>query len=368
MTPRIERRGSVARRYGIAVIAVALAGAARLALSATFSNEVPFLLQLVAVAVAATIGGLGPGILATVLGAAMGFFLANAVANPEPNLGAELRRFLLEAAMISARGGWLAVVRQRADASEIARADLEKQMIEVGDKERRRFGHDLHDGLGQQLTGIALLSESLSKELASPNPPPAQQSAQQAEQISQLVSETIGWTRELARGLSPLTLETDGLVAAFEELAARAKRLFKINCIFDSELEELPIAEDRAIHVYRIVQEAISNSVRHGKAKNVRIGAATQDGRIVMTVTDDGSGLSAKTVAHPGLGLRIMQYRANLIGAELHVARASEKGGTIVSCALPREGATEARNDRNGEPAEPAESAARHEHRQAAKR
>jgi signal transduction histidine kinase len=364
-TPRIERGGSIVRRYGIAVIAVAVAGAARLALSATFANEVPFLLQLVAVAVAATVGGLGPGVLATILGAAMGFFLANTAANPEPNLGPELRRFLLEAAMISALGGWLAVVRQRAQASEVARGDLEKQMIEVGDKERRRFGHDLHDGLGQQLTGIALLSESLSKELASSNPPPAQQAAQQAEQISQLVSETIGWTRELARGLSPLTLETDGLVAAFEEMASRAKRLFKINCIFDSELDELPVAEDRAIHVYRIVQEAISNSVRHGKARNVRIAASMEDGRIAMTVTDDGSGLSAKTVAHPGLGLRIMQYRANLIGAELHVARASEKGGTIVSCALARTNITEIGNGRDGTPTEPA---ARHQSAQAGER
>jgi signal transduction histidine kinase len=270
-------------------------------------------------------------LLATFLGAAMGFFLANTAAAPEANLGPELRRFLLEASLISALGGWLAVTRQRAQGSEVARADLEKQMIEVGDKERRRFGHDLHDGLGQQLTGIALLSESLSKELAAQHSP----IAQQAEQISELVSETIGWTRELARGLSPLTLETDGLAAAFEEMASRAQRLFKIKCRFASDVDELPIDDDGAIHVYRIVQEAISNSVRHGKAKNVHIAAMMQKGRVVITVTDDGSGLSAKTVAHPGLGLRIMQYRANLIGAELHVARATESGGTIVSCAMP---------------------------------
>jgi signal transduction histidine kinase len=335
--PRLERRQQRLRRYGIAVIAVAVAGVARLALATTFANEVPFLLQLVAVAAAATMGGLGPGLLATLLGGAMGFFLANTAATPEPNLGPELRRFLLEAAMISALGGWLAVARQRAESSEGARADLEKQMIEVGDKERRRFGHDLHDGLGQQLTGIALLSESLSKELAAHAPAsssPSGHLAQQAEQISQLVSETIGWTRELARGLSPLTLETDGLVAALEELATRSNRLFNINCRFDSEDTSLPIDDDSAIHVYRIVQEAISNSVRHGKAKHVRIAAATEGGKLTVTVTDDGSGLSAKTVAQPGLGLKIMQYRANLIDAELHVVRATERGGTTVSCAL----------------------------------
>lgn len=328
-TPRIEPRRTTVQRYAIAIIAVALAGAARAAFWGVLANEMPFLLQFVAVAIAATIGGLGPALLATILGGTVGYFLAS-YGDPPQNTFAELRRFLLEASLISALGAWLAVARQRAQSSDVARAALEKQMIEVGDTERRRFGHDLHDGLGQQLTGIALLSESLSNQLTAQSSP----QAAQAEQISELVSETIGWTRELARGLSPLTLETDGLAAALDELAKRANRLFNISCRFDTHSDELPIAEDAAVHVYRIVQEAISNSVRHGKAKHVEICAAVESGMLTMTVTDDGSGLSAKTVAQPGLGLRIMQYRANLIGAKLHVARAAERGGTIVSCTL----------------------------------
>ena len=327
--PRLEPRRAMLQRYAIAVVAVALAGAARGLFWQVLANDVPFLLQLVAVAVAATFGGLGPGILATLLGAAVGFVLGH-YGGPEPYIFAELRRFLLEATLISALGGWLTVARQRAEASDIARAALEKQMIEVGDKERRRFGHDLHDGLGQQLTGIALLSESLSNQLTAQSSP----HAKQAEQIAALVTETIGWTRELARGLSPLTLEMDGLVAAIEELATRANRLFNINCRFDCPDNDLPVAEDAAVHIYRIVQEAISNSVRHGKAKAVEICAQVERGNFAITVTDDGSGLSAKTVAEPGIGLRIMQYRANLIGAQLHVARATERGGTIVSCTL----------------------------------
>lgn len=327
--PRLEPRWTRIRRYGIAVIAVALAAAARGVFWGVLANDVPFLLQLVAVAVAATFGGLGPGVLATILGAAVGFVLGH-YGGPEPYIFAELRRFLLEASLICALGGWLTVARQRAESSDHARAALEKQMIEVGDKERRRFGHDLHDGLGQQLTGIALLSESLSNQLTAQSSP----HAPQAGQIASLVTETIGWTRELARGLSPLTLEIDGLAAALEELAARATRLFNIQCHFDCNRIDLPISEDAAIHVYRIVQEAISNSVRHGKAKHVEICAEVESGMLTMTVTDDGSGLSAKTVAEPGIGLRIMQYRANLIGAKLHVARATERGGTIVSCTL----------------------------------
>ncbi|MBC8108874.1 MAG: ATP-binding protein [Anaerolineae bacterium] len=347
-TPRVEPRRTTIQRYGIAIIAVALAGAARAVFWGVLANDVPFLLQLVAVAVAATIGGLGPGLLATILGAAVGFFLAS-YGDPARNSLSELSRFLIEASLISALGGWLAVARQRAEASDIARAALEKQMLEVGDKERRRFGHDLHDGLGQQLTGIALLSESLSNQLTAKSSP----HALQAEQIASLVTETIGWTRELARGLSPLTLETDGLSAALEELAARASRLFTISCRFDCEQDTLPVADDAAIHVYRIVQEAISNSVRHGKAKHVEICAELESSVLTMTVTDDGSGLSAKTVAQPGIGLRIMQYRANLIGAKLHVARVSERGGTIVSCTLGasasngRRTEPEARDDRH---------------------
>ncbi|CAN5534325.1 hypothetical protein BH09PLA1_BH09PLA1_32070 [soil metagenome] len=328
-TPRTEPRADVWRRYGIAIAAVARACAARISFWGVFANDVPFLLQLVAVAVAATFGGFGPGLLATCLGGVVGYCLAN-YSGAEPNLIAELRRFLLEAMLISALGGWLTAARQRAEDSDRARAVLEKQMIEVGDKERRRFGHDLHDGLGQQLTGIALLSESLSHQLSAQSSP----QAQQAEQIAALVTETIGWTRELARGLSPLTLESDGLRAAIEELASRANRLFNITCLFDCEQDELPIAEDSEIHIYRIVQEAISNSVRHGKAKTVRIQALVEGDTIAMTVTDDGSGLSAKTIAQPGIGLRIMQYRANLIGAKLHVVRGPDKCGTTVSCTL----------------------------------
>jgi signal transduction histidine kinase len=124
-------------------------------------------------------------------------------------------------------------------------------------------------------------------------------------------------------------------------LATRAKKLFGIACTFDCEYDEVPIPDESAVHVYRIIQEAVSNSVKHGKARHVVIrvvvGRAGSDGSdlVTMTVTDDGSGLSAKTVAHPGIGLRIMQYRANLIGAKLSVMRSTAQGGTIVTCAIP---------------------------------
>src|SRR5262249_49478808 len=132
-----------------------------------------------------------------------------------------------------------------------------------------------------------------------------------------------------------------GLVAAIDELAARATKLFNVTVRWDCEDDRLPVDEQSAGHVYRIVQEAVSNSVKHGKAKLVQIRAEVGRGggqEVHVTVTDDGVGLSAKTVAQPGIGLRIMQYRAKLIGAKLSVARAAPSGGTIVSCIVPVSG------------------------------
>src|SRR5687767_13380816 len=128
--PRTDARGwETLRPYAIAVVAVALAGVARLVLGRMFSTDVPFILQLVAVAVAATFGGFGPGLVATCLGGAIGFFLGETGGvhgwrGVDPSLYGELRRFLLEASMISALGGWLTVARQRAESSDRARAAL----------------------------------------------------------------------------------------------------------------------------------------------------------------------------------------------------------------------------------------------------
>src|SRR3954452_18220679 len=152
-------------RCRLAVLAVLGAvGVRRVLVGVLDNSHVPFLFQFVAVLAAAAFGGLGPWLLATALATLGGYFLF--VASPGgDHLSAQLIVFALEGCLISALGGWLRWARRRAESGDIARANLEKQMLEIGDKERRRFGHDLHDGLGQQLTGIALMSESLSHRL-----------------------------------------------------------------------------------------------------------------------------------------------------------------------------------------------------------
>jgi signal transduction histidine kinase len=225
--------------------------------------------------------------------------------------------------------GWaLDAARERARRKDADVRRLQRQILEIGDEERQRIGHDLHDGLGQQLTGISLLSESLAQQASAGNQP----TSADFERVTRLASEAVRQTRELARSLSPLTLENEGFVAAMEELSGIARVLFGIDCEWEYDGDEIPLDPKRAVHLYRIVQEAVSNSVKHGKAKRVRITATTKENELTLIVVDNGSGLSRKTITHPGLGLRTMAYRARMVGAELTAERVADPGGTIIRC------------------------------------
>jgi signal transduction histidine kinase len=185
--------------------------------------------------------------------------------------------------------------------------------------------------LGQHLAGISLLSASLAQRIENGS----SSTARDAEKISQLVAETIGWTRDLARGLSPVTLESDGLLAALEELAGNAQSLLGIQCTWRCEGGDPRLDRQSSLHIFRIVQEAVSNSVKHGKAKVVHVSLVVSGQSLTAEVIDDGCGLSAKTKANPGLGLRIMNYRARMVGAALSVQRAASTGGTVMTCRCP---------------------------------
>ena len=322
-------------RYGAPVLVVGVAVMLRVALASVIPLRSPFLLLFAAIMVSAAYGGLGPGILATVLAAlASDFFVTGFPVRLQdfhiPD-GAQLSLFFVEGLFLSLLGAMLHRARRRALSADAAARRLEQTILEISEGERRRIGHDLHDGLGQHLTGIALLAKALKQRLAGAKPAEAEQAAK----IAQLVNESIGWTRDLARGLSPVTLDTEGLAPALEELAVNASNLLGIKCTCAYDGEEFAIDGERALHLYRIAQEAINNSVKHGKGRNIRVGLARQGGTITMTVRDDGVGLSAKTLVNPGIGLQIMQYRARMIGAALTVTRAASSGGTLVTCSLP---------------------------------
>jgi PAS domain S-box-containing protein len=205
---------------------------------------------------------------------------------------------------------------------------LELEILEISAREQRRIGHDLHDGVCQQLVAIAYLTDILADRLQKKG----DAVAPDAEKICTLINEAIGQTRGVARGLFPVRLEENGLVSALEELAANASSLFKIQCSFSCE-ENLPRMENgAALHLYYIAQEAVLNAAKHSKAAHVKVALSRANDRFVLTVQDNGLGF-ALPVANPGLGIRIMRYRARVIGATFDLK--SEPGhGTQIACAF----------------------------------
>jgi signal transduction histidine kinase len=221
--------------------------------------------------------------------------------------------------------------RQRAEASAAETQELEGRLLEISDAEQRRIGHDLHDGLGQHLTGIALMTRRLERRLAAAGSADADEAAK----LCELAKTAVGWTHDLSRSLSPPALDSAGLPEALRELAAHVENLFSIQCVAECSPEFERLNLSAGAHLYRIAQEAITNAVRHGHARQVQIRLERIDGdTLSLSVIDDGRGIDG--AAEPatesdGMGLRIMRYRARMIGASIAVAH-PVSGGTVVSC------------------------------------
>ena len=226
------------------------------------------------------------------------------------------------------------------------RRRLEREVLRSAEEERRRIGQDLHDGLGQQLTGIGLIARGLARQLDAEGSP----AASEAHEIAQFIKEADEFARTLARGLVPVDLEANGLAAALERLCANAERLFGIACsveVRDAYDGARPVPHPT--HLFRIAQEAISNAVRHGRAGHVAVALAVGSEQVRLRITDDGVGFPAEiraggTVGAPvrpddnrGMGVRIMHYRAQIAGGALDI-RPGVDGGTVVSCTVPLDG------------------------------
>jgi PAS domain S-box-containing protein len=209
------------------------------------------------------------------------------------------------------------------------RVELEREILRIIEVEQRRLGHDLHDDLCQQLAGISFLSETLAKHLGDGFPA----GAAQAREIAHLVQSAMTRTREMAAGLSPVPLEAEGLMEALKDLAARTKKIFHIDCNFQCGKPVFVPDHSVGMHLYRIAQEAVSNAIKHGKARCVDIGLTANGNDVVLAVRDNGLGIPVKARNHKGMGLRIMQYRAGVIGGSLLVQR-DPNGGTTVVCTV----------------------------------
>jgi signal transduction histidine kinase len=225
--------------------------------------------------------------------------------------------------------GFLKILRDRTNHKRAEEQARETEMLRASEREQRRISEDLHDGLGQQLAGISCLSDALKKDLVQAASPHAAAAAK----ISKLLDGAVALTRNLARGLQPVAAEPKGLMCALEDLASRVTDLFKVSCHLECPRSVLVRNNAAATHLYRIAQEAVTNSIKHGRARVIRIGLSANSGRIALSVSDNGVGLK-KSVSQPkGLGLRIMDNRASMIGGTLQVQTNSD-GGVDVICTV----------------------------------
>lgn len=215
------------------------------------------------------------------------------------------------------------------------RVELEQEILAAGERERQRISQDLHDDLCQQLAGVEFLSQTLAGQLKKASP----ESVGRAREIAGMVRQAINQTRELAHGLSPLRLELVGMVGALQELAERTRKIHGIDCRFHCAQPVLLPDPAWGIHLYRIAQEAVSNAIKHGHCERIDITFGKEDGTIKLALKDDGTGIPEK-LKSKGIGLRVMQYRASMIGGTLTVRRNPRRGTTIV-CTVKDDGRTQ---------------------------
>ena len=220
---------------------------------------------------------------------------------------------------------------------EIARRRrLEKEILEISEREQRRIGRELHDSLGQQLTGVAIISKVLEQKLERQSI----KEAANAKEIAQLVNEAISQTRQLSRGLHPVSLDEDGLMSALQALAATTQNVFGVTCAFRCD-SPVPVKDpSAAIHLYRIAQEAITNAIRHGDTKQILLELSANDNGAALMIENDGRDFPAKLPKNRGMGLQVMSYRAEMIGGALNV-QPRAGGGTRVTCTFDTESAAD---------------------------
>jgi PAS domain S-box-containing protein len=213
------------------------------------------------------------------------------------------------------------------------RKGLEEAILEISAREQRRIAQDLHDGLGQHLTGIAFMSKVLEEKLSDQSLPEAVEAAK----IVKMVNQAIDNTRQLARGLHPVAAEPLGLMSALKRWATEIEELFHIRCSFECEKPLRIHDANLATHLYRIAQEAVTNAIRHGKSRNILIGLSGRSGTGTLIIRDDGEGFPKKPASPPGVGLSIMNYRADMLGGSLKV-QPNDGRGITVTCIFPIRG------------------------------
>lgn len=216
------------------------------------------------------------------------------------------------------------------------RERLQQELLQISEREQKRVGHDIHDSLCQHLTGTALAAEVLVESLKAENSP----EIENATRVVTLIEEGTTLARNLARGLNAVEVSNNGLAGALTDFASSTSDLFNVSCQVECP-EPFGIDDTAtAVHLYRIAQEAVGNAIKHGEAKRVVIQLENSKTGCVLRVIDDGFGLPPSFRDGKGMGLRIMSYRSQLIGARLDI-QARGPIGTELTCSLPLDEAAE---------------------------
>jgi len=207
---------------------------------------------------------------------------------------------------------------------------LQDEVAELPARQQQQLGRELHDGLGQQLTGLGLLARSLMKRLMDAGP----REREMVEQLATGLDHALSDVRTLSHGLMPVPMDAYGLVSALEELARRVSRQSGIKIELQHENPILVSDNETATHVYRIVQEAINNAIKHARASKITLLLEAYEDEAVIEIRDDGNGLPENLPCSKGLGMRTMHHRCKLFGGSLDIYT-HDDGGTRVRCSFP---------------------------------
>ena len=209
---------------------------------------------------------------------------------------------------------------------------MQREIIEVPVREQRRIGQELHDGIGQQLTGLGMLAASLLNKASRPE-------HNLASQLATGIQETLGQVRALSRGLVPVEIDAEGFISALKNLTEDIQRQSHIPVALEIHDNMRFANNDTVMHLYRIAQEALNNAVKHAEASQLSVSLKTEDNDGLLEISDNGRGISDDFINDEGLGLSIMKYRCSLFEGEIKIKPLAQ-GGTCVSCRFPLEKAT----------------------------
>ena len=245
---------------------------------------------------------------------------------------AALSRFIYFSMVVV--GGSILKMKREADAVRIEALEkmheMEREIVRVSEREQRRIGQDLHDGLCQHLAAIGCAAKSLADDLEKDG---IRTEVTAAGEIVELIKGAVIEVREVARGMFPVQVDLRGLGAALDDLAATTSKLTSATVSFTEVGEVLVSETETAMHLYRIAQEAVSNAIKHGKAEHVAISLSMAGGIMRLTIDDDGQGFFPHPDDPGGMGLRTMAYRARSIGATLEICE-RDGPGTRVLCEM----------------------------------